>query len=208
MSSTTHNKFQLSPRKKAILDALLDKEGMASTEDKIPRRRESGPAPLSFSQQRLWFFDQFEPASFVYNVLTPVSLRGNLDVSALQEAFNHLVRRHEALRTTFELREGQPVQIIGQQHSIPIRWIDLSRQQQPEQQEQFHVLFKDESCRPFDLKKGPLLRITLVRLAAEEHALLLAMHHIVTDGWSMNILVQETIALYLSLIHISEPTRH
>lgn len=196
MSSTTHNKFQLSPRKKAILDALLDKEGMASTEDKIPRRRESGPAPLSFSQQRLWFFDQFEPASFVYNVLTPVSLRGNLDVSALQEAFNHLVRRHEALRTTFELREGQPVQIIGQQQSIPIRRIDLSHQARPEQQEQFHAVFNDETCRPFDLKKGPLLRITLVRMAAEEHALLLAMHHIVTDGWSMNVLVREAVALY------------
>ena len=154
MSSTTHNKFQLSPRKKAILDALLDKEGMASTEDKIPRRRESGPVPLSFSQQRLWFFDQFEPASFVYNVLTPVSLRGNLDVSALQEAFNHLVRRHEALRTTFELREGQPVQIIGQQQSIPIRRIDLSHLPRPEQQEQFHAVFHDETCRPFDLKRG------------------------------------------------------
>lgn len=196
MSSTTHNKFQLSPRKKAILDALLDKEGMASTEDKIPRRRESGPAPLSFSQQRLWFFDQFEPASLVYNVLTPVSLRGNLDVSALEEAFNHLVRRHEALRTTFELREGQPVQIIGQQQSIPIRRIDLSHQARPEQQEQFHAVFNDETCRPFDLKKGPLLRITLVRMAAEEHALLLAMHHIVTDGWSMNVLVREAVALY------------
>lgn len=196
MSSTTHNKFQLSPRKKAILDALLDKEGMASTEDKIPPRQESGPAPLSFSQQRLWFFDQFEPASFVYNVLTPVSLRGNLDVSALQEAFNHLVRRHEALRTTFELREGQPVQIIGQQQSIPIRRIDLSHLARPEQQEQFHAVFHDETCRPFDLKKGPLLRITLVRMAAKEHALLLAMHHIVTDGWSMNILVREVVALY------------
>ena len=196
MSSTTHNKFQLSPRKKAILDALLEKEGMSSTEDKIPRRRESGPAPLSFSQQRLWFFDQFEPASFVYNVLTPVSLRGNLDVSALEEAFNHLVRRHEALRTTFELREGQPVQIIGQQQSIPIRRLDLSHHARPEQKEQVHAVFNDETCRPFDLKKGPLLRITLVRMAAEEHALLLAMHHIVTDGWSMNVLVREAVALY------------
>jgi amino acid adenylation domain-containing protein len=195
MNSTTHNKFQLSPRKKAILDALLSKEGMASTEDKIPRQ-ESGPAPLSFAQQRLWFFDQFEPASFVYNVLTPVSLRGNLDVSALQEAFNHLVRRHEALRTTFELREGQPVQIIGQQHSIPIRRIDFSNQTQSERQEQFHVVFNDETCRPFDLKKGPLLRITLVHVAAEEHVLLLAMHHIVTDGWSMNVLVREAVELY------------
>src|SRR5690348_1585365 len=121
MSSTPYNRFQLSTKKKAILDALLNKEGMASAKDTIPRRQDSGPAPLSFSQQRLWFFDQFEPASFAYNLLTPVSLQGNLNVSALQEAFNELVRRHEALRTTFELRAGQPVQVLGSQHSIPIR---------------------------------------------------------------------------------------
>ena len=98
--SSTQGKFQLSSKKKAILDALLAQEGMAPAENKIPRRQESGPAPLSFSQQRLWFFDQFEPASFVYNLLTAVSLRGQLDISALQEAFRELVQRHEALRTT------------------------------------------------------------------------------------------------------------
>src|SRR5215831_19475053 len=110
MSSTSQSKFQLSARKKAILDALLKREGLFSAEDKIPKRQESGPAPLSFAQQRLWFFDQFEPASFAYNVLTAVSLRGKLDISALQKAFDEMVRRHEALRTTFDFRDGQPVQ--------------------------------------------------------------------------------------------------
>ena len=196
MTSTPYNRFQLSAKKKAILDALLNKEGMVSDEDRIPRRQESGPAPLSFSQQRLWFFDQFEPASFAYNLLTPVSLQGKLDVSALQEAFNELVRRHEVLRTTFELRDGQPVQVIGPQHSIPIRQIELSHLPQAEQQQKFETLFNEQVRQPFDLKKGPLLRITLIQMAPQEHVLLLSMHHIVTDGWSMNVLVREAVALY------------
>jgi amino acid adenylation domain-containing protein len=195
MSGTPH-KFQLSAKKKAVLDALLSNEGMALAENRIPRRQESGPAPLSFSQQRLWFFDQFEPANFVYNLLTPVSLSGNLNVPVLQQALNGLVRRHEALRTTFELHDGQPIQVIGPQHSIPIRQIDLSHLPQKEQQQQFQALLNDQLRRPFDLKNGPLLHITLVRMAVEEHVLILAMHHIVTDGWSMNVLVREAVALY------------
>ena len=196
MSSTPQGKFQLSEKKKAILDALLSKEGMAPGQNRIPRREGSGPAPLSFSQQRLWFFDQFEPGNFVYNLLTPVSLRGKLDVSALQKAFNELVRRHESLRTTFEIHEGQPVQIIGTQQSIPMRHLDLTDLPEAEQQSALRRLLDEQALQPFDLKKGPLLRITLVRQSHEEHVVLMAMHHIVTDGWSMNILVHETIALY------------
>jgi amino acid adenylation domain-containing protein len=196
MSSTPQGKFQLSEKKKAILDALLSKEGMAPVQNRIPRREGSGPAPLSFSQQRLWFFDQFEPGNFVYNLLTAVSLRGKLDVPALQKAFNELVRRHESLRTTFEIQEGQPVQIIGTQQSIPMRHLDLTELPEAEQQSALRRLLDEQSLQPFDLKKGPLLRITLVRQSQEEHVVLMAMHHIVTDGWSMNILVQETIALY------------
>jgi amino acid adenylation domain-containing protein len=193
MSST---RFQLSAKKKALLDALLGQEGMAPAEDRIPRRQGSGPAPLSFSQQRLWFFDQFEPASFVYNLLTAVSLRGKLDIPALQEAFSELVRRHEALRTTFDFREGQPVQVIGAEHSIPLRHIEVTHLSEAEQQGQLQDLLREQVLQPFDLRKGPLLRITLVRRATEDHVLVMAMHHIVSDGWSMNVLVRETIALY------------
>src|SRR5207253_2952702 len=131
MSST---RFQLSAKKKALLDALLGQEGMAAAEDRIPRRQGAGPAPLSFSQQRLWFFDQFEPASFVYNLLTAVSLRGKLDIPALQEAFSELVRRHEALRTTFDFRDGQPVQVIGAEHSLPLRHVEVTHLPEAEQQ--------------------------------------------------------------------------
>lgn len=190
------SKFQLSARKKAILDALLSQEGMAPAEDRIPRRQASGPAPLSFAQRRLWFFDQFEPASFAYNLLTAVSLRGRLDISALQKAFVEIVRRHEALRTTFDFHDGQPIQVINEQHSIPLRQIEITHLPEEEQQEQIRSLLREQALQPFDLKRGPLLRITLVRLASEEHVLAMAMHHIVSDAWSMTVMVQEIVALY------------
>ena len=194
MSST--GKFQLSAKKKAILDALLAQEGMATENDKIPRRQQGGPAPLSFSQQRLWFFDQFEPSSFVYNLITAIALRGKLNISALQEAFRELARRHEALRTTFDFHDGQPVQIVGSQNSISLRQVELTHLPEAEQQSRLQSVLHEQASQPFDLKKGPLFRLTLVRLAAEDHVLVMAMHHIVSDGWSMNILVQETVALY------------
>ena len=196
MSGTSQSKFQLSARKKAILDALLAQEGMAPSEDRIPKRKESGPAPLSFAQQRLWFFDQFEPASFAYNLVTAVSLRGKLDISALQKGFDEMARRHEALRTTFDFRDGQPVQIISEQHSIPLQQIEITHRSEAQQREQIQNVLRQQILEPFDLKKGPLFRATLIRLAAEEHVLVLAMHHIVSDGWSMRVLVREITAFY------------
>lgn len=196
MSSTVHPKFQLSARKKAILDALLEKEGIAPAEGRIPRRLRSGPAPLSFAQQRLWFFDQFEPASFAYNLLSAVSLRGKLDVPALRKAFDHLVDRHEALRTTFDFRDSQPVQIISEHHPIHFHQIEIAHLPEAEQQDHLRQMLRQQALQPFDLKKGPLLRIDLIRMAAEDHVLVIAMHHIVSDAWSMNILVREIVALY------------
>ena len=196
MSSTLNTKFKLSARKKAILDALLSQEGIAASEDRIPRRQSSGPAPLSFSQQRLWFFDQFEPSSFAYNLLTAVSLRGRLDIAALQKAFDQLAARHEVLRTTFDFRDGQPVQIVHEQQPIPLRHIENMNLSQAEQQKQVHQILRQQALQPFDLRKGPLLRNTLIRLGPEEHVLIIAMHHIVSDAWSMNVLVREIVALY------------
>ena len=196
MSGTSQSKFQLSARKKAILDALLAQEGMAPSEDRIPKRKESGPAPLSFAQQRLWFFDQFEPASFAYNLVTAVSLRGKLDISALQKGFDEMARRHEALRTTFDFRDGQPVQIISEQHSIPLQQTEITHRPEAQQREQIQNVLRQQILEPFDLKKGPLFRANLIRLAAEEHVLVLAMHHIVSDGWSMRVLVREITAFY------------
>lgn len=196
MNGTPNSRFQLSARKKAILEALLRQEGMAAAEERIPRREKSGPAPLSFSQQRLWFFDQFEPGSFAYNLLTAVSLRGKLDVPALQKSFHEIVGRHEALRTTFDFHDGQPVQIISEQHSIEMRQIELTHLPETGKQNYVKDALHAQALQPFDLKHGPLLRILLLRLADEENVLIIAMHHIVSDGWSMKVLVQEIIEFY------------
>ncbi|HEY6349975.1 MAG TPA: amino acid adenylation domain-containing protein [Candidatus Angelobacter sp.] len=205
MSNTSQPKFQLSARKKAILDALLRQEGLSSAEDKIPRRQESGPAPLSFAQQRLWFFDQFEPASFAYNLLTAVSLSGAFDVTALQKAFDEIVRRHESLRTTFDFRDGQPVQIIHDHHSIPLRHIGTMHLPEGEQRQQVQDLLCEQALQPFDLRKGPLLRASLVQQATDRHVLVMAMHHIVSDAWSMNVLVSEITMFYRAFAGGSVP---
>jgi len=196
MSGTPNSRFQLSARKKAILDALLRQEGMGAAEEGIPRREESGPAPLSFAQQRLWFFDQFEPASFAYNLLTAVSLRGKLDTAALEKAFEEIVRRHESLRTTFDFRDGQPVQIISEQSSIVMVRTELAHLSEEGKQDYVENELRAQMLQPFDLKNGPLLRILLLQMAEEQHVLIMAMHHIVSDGWSMKVLVQEISELY------------
>src|SRR5262245_53625308 len=114
MSSTSRGAFDLSAKRRALLEALLSEQGINSPEaQRIPRREEGGQAPLSFAQQRLWFFDQFEPGSPAYNLVSSVLLQGKLDTLALETTFSEVIRRHEALRTTFDVRQGEPVQIIA-----------------------------------------------------------------------------------------------
>src|SRR6185503_1660198 len=151
--------------------------------------REGNVMPLSFAQQRLWFIDQLEPGNPVYNTPRGVRLRGTLDVTALERALTELVRRHEALRTTFRDLHGEPVQVIGDAEPFTITIEELSGL--PEA-----TLIREEAQRPFNLSTGPLMRVRLLRLSPEDHILLLSMHHIVSDGWSMGVLVREVAALY------------
>src|ERR1700746_3823430 len=121
MSGLPHQPFSLTPRKRALIESTRRKEGLLSVKtDRILPRTEHGPASLSFAQQRLWFFDQFEPGSALYNLMSPMLFEGNLDVTALEKAFNRIVERHEALRTTFDFREGQPVQIVAPMGTLKI----------------------------------------------------------------------------------------
>ena len=152
--------------------------------------------PLSFAQQRLWFLSQLEPDSTAYNICGAFLLTGNLNVSALEQSLDQIVRRHESLRTTFSTVDELPVQSIAPNISLPLPVIDL--QHLPYEQRQTVALqfaAKDEQ-QPFDLAQGPLLRTTLLRLDAEEHVLMIATHHIVSDGWSLSIFEQELSALY------------
>ncbi|MBN8232598.1 amino acid adenylation domain-containing protein, partial [Corallococcus macrosporus] len=154
-----------------------------------------GPAPLSFAQQRLWFLDQLSPGSATYNLPAVLRVEGALDVEALRRALDALVRRHEALRTTFPLEGDQAVQSIHPPAPVPLTLVDLGAR--PDGDAEAHRRVLEELGRPFDLARGPLLRATLLRLDGARHVLALVMHHIVSDGWSMGVLVRELAALYL-----------
>ncbi|NPC83010.1 non-ribosomal peptide synthase/polyketide synthase, partial [Pyxidicoccus fallax] len=156
----------------------------------------TGPLPLSFAQQRLWFIDQLDPGSVAYNLPAAVRLSGTLDVSALERALQALIARHESLRTTFATQDGEAVQRIHEPASSPLPQVDLSTLPPEQREAEARRTFSEDSRRPFDLVRGPLLRTTLLRLEETEHVLLLTMHHIISDGWSTGVLVHELAAFY------------
>ncbi|MBZ4377523.1 condensation domain-containing protein, partial [Corallococcus sp. AS-1-6] len=181
--------------------ALAEKLQRASTGARLPpltRTRTDGPQPLSFAQQRLWFLDQLAPDDASYNLPVTLRLLGRLDVEALRRAFEALVARHEALRTTFFEEEGQPFQRIHP----PTEWIlpieDLSGLNESERDAETLRLATREARQPFHLVQGPLLRTALLKLSEDSHVLLVTMHHIVSDGWSMGVLIRELASLYES----------
>jgi non-ribosomal peptide synthetase component F len=154
--------------------------------------------PLSFAQQRLWFLHQLVPQSAAYTVPLVVHLQGSLDIFALHRSFSALHQRHETLRTTFTERADQVVQHIGKETVISFTLVDLSYCREQYGEEQTRLLVQEALEKPFDLTHGPLLRSCLLRLSEQEHVLLLTMHHIVSDGWSMSILIRELTVLYQS----------
>ena len=163
----------------------------------VPR---NGELPLSFAQQRLWFLDKLVAGSPVYNMPTALRLKGQLDVRALEQALTEIVRRHEALRTTFPEVDGQPVQVFTPPAAISLPLIDLSDLEPAQREQQARTLAEAEAQLPLDLSNGPLLRVSVLRLAEEEYVVLLTMHHIVSDGWSMGVLVRELTTLYEAFV--------
>jgi amino acid adenylation domain-containing protein len=152
--------------------------------------------PLSFAQQRLWFLNQLEPNNSFYNIPIAIRLRGVLDVGALEQAFNEIVRRHQTLRTTFVTLDGQPAQVIAEGQSLAIAITELQSLDADEREAASLRFFNDETAEPFDLATGPLFRIKLLRLSEAEHILMVTMHHIISDGWSVGVLVHEMTELY------------
>ncbi|MEG5038044.1 MULTISPECIES: amino acid adenylation domain-containing protein [unclassified Microcoleus] len=161
----------------------------------VPMGRD-GNLPLSFAQQRLWFLDQLVPNNPFYNVPAALRLTGSLNFAALQETFNEIVRRHEALRTTLALVSGQPVQRIAAAFHLPINVVDLRNLPKESRQTEENRLTAEEAQRSFNLSNDLLLRVTLLQLDDAEYLLMLNMHHIVSDGWSIGVLIQELGALY------------
>ncbi len=152
--------------------------------------------PLSFAQQRLWFLDQLEPGSPLYNIPGALRLEGRLNVSALRQSFDEIMRRHESLRTRFVVVEGEPVQVISPCAAWPIEEIDWSELPELAKKDLLTRLGRTMALEPFNLSVAPPLRACLARLADDEHVLFLTMHHIISDGWSMGVLIRELAALY------------
>nr|QEO74315.1 condensation domain-containing protein [uncultured bacterium] len=152
--------------------------------------------PTSFAQQRLWFLDQLEPGNPVYNIPAALRLTGRLDVALLERSFGEVLRRHEVLRTGFAETDGEPVQLISPSAVLELPVTDLSGLAPDEQARRVHELTAEAARFVFDLESRPLMRAGVLRLGEEEHVLLLTMHHIVSDAWSVSVLVRELAALY------------
>ena len=192
----------LPPANRALLEQKLKVQGFDSfIKQIISRRATRESAPLSYSQRRLWFLDQYEPNSSVYNVPSGLRLKGALEVAALERSLNEIVHRHEALRTTFSMVGGEPVQAIAPSLTVALSMEDLSGCAEEKREEKARQLVREEAHRPFDLSEGPLFRSKLVRLGDEDHILLLTMHHIVSDGWSMGVLQRELSVLYRAFMN-------
>ncbi len=177
------------------------KATLSPTAQPISRQsRETRSFPLSFAQQRLWFLEQFEPNTSLYNIPEALHIKGHLQRAALQQTLNMLAARHETLRTTFIAKDGEPIQVIADPQPVSMPLVDLRSLPEKARETAALSLVRAEGALPFDLAAGPLLRVTLLQLAEEEYILLLSMHHIISDGWSKGVLMHELTTLYQTLI--------
>ncbi len=173
-----------------------DKQKNNASAKILPQTEENAVFPLSFGQQQLWFLDQLMPFLSFYNVSQSFHLSGQLSIYILHHCFITLVERHKILRTTFAYHDGQPVQVISCNSRLELPLIDLQSLESDNQRKELERLATEERECPFDLQRGPLLRVTLLRLAPQEHMLLLTQHHCMTDNWSQVLLQQEIKQLY------------
>jgi non-ribosomal peptide synthetase component F len=198
MNASARGRFDLSAKQRQLLDHLLAREFTETrAPERIERRRDDGAAPpLSFAQERLWFLDRLQAGNAAYNVPVSFRMAGVIDVAALERSLIELVRRHEALRTSFMVVDGRPVQVVAPRGEVALAVEELGGAAAAEREAEAQRRAAAEALRPFDLGRGPLLRARLLRLSPSDHVLLLTLHHIVADGWSMGVLVRELGALY------------
>jgi hypothetical protein len=197
MTDSSEQSTPLSSRRLELIELLLRKKGISVPRSQtIRRRKETGACPLSFAQERLWFLSRMDAGNPAYNLSAGIRLQGRLDVKALEQTFGELISRHEALRTVFTEIGGRPVQVAHNLAPFSLTPVELRQLPDAARAEQAAALAHEEALRPFDLSSGPLMRVSLWRLADEDYLLLLLMHHIVSDGWSMGVLVREVGALY------------
>jgi amino acid adenylation domain-containing protein len=205
MSNNSKEFDSLSEKKKIILERLLrekkeEKEKQTTDIGTIQRRKQEGPVPLSFAQQRMWFLEQLEPGSHAYNIPSAMRITGKLDIPALEQGLNTIIKRHESMRTIFEEADGIPTQVIKPHLEIKMDYMDLRNITEEEKESRVKEFATEDNRKPYNLSKGPLIRASLLQLYNEEHILILNMHHLISDGWSMRVLMQEIGAVYCGIL--------
>jgi len=205
----------MTPEQLALLDRLIAERGVAAGEGRVPGVPHSGDRmsvrpgdrtdmPVSFAQQRIWFFDRLQPEATIYNVAGAARLRGRLDADLLARCLTELVDRHEVLRTTYRAVDGRPVQTANPACPVTVPLVDLTDLPADRREEAAQARCAEEVGKPFDLSADLMVRPVLLRIAADDHLLLLSQHHIATDGWSLNVLMREIGQLYVAH-HRGEP---
>ena len=182
---------ELAERVEAIL-----RQGQGLARPPIEAVKGAADLPLSYAQQRMWFLDQLEPNTPLYNIPGAFRFQGALDLAALRASVDEIVARHDVLRATFPTVDGRPRQVIAPRGAVEVPLLDLAALPEEEREREALRLAEVEASAPFDLARGPLLRVQVLRLAEQEHLVLLTMHHIVSDGWSGQVFVRELGALY------------
>lgn len=207
------NMAELRERQKEIRDYLEQTGAYSSLSSLIPRASRERTFPLSVAQEGFWSLEQAIPGNWFSNVFSAFRLSGPLDTAALQRTFDEIVRRHEALRTTFAMTEGHPAQIISSVLPLQVALENVSALPETEREAACLRHIFQEAHKPFDLTNGPLLRVVLLRVSDVQHLLLITMHHIISDIWSLHVLVDEVAQLYEALVHrlpppLPEPSIH
>ena len=195
--TTGGRRARLSPEKLQLLESLLrggSENGKLSST--IPRQSSPGPFSLSFAQQRLWFLDQLIPENPVYNMPTAMRLSMPVDIEVLERSVNEIIKRHAILRTSFSMIDNQPVQIVSESLTLSIPVKDLTTLPASQRKEEARRLASEEALHPFNISQPPLVRGQLLKLDINDHVFLLTMHHIISDGWSMQIFWRELTEIY------------
>ena len=175
---------------------MLAQEGLGASAASVIARRDSAVAPLSYEQQRLWFLKQFGGPEAAYNIPLAVLVKGPLDIQILERALSEIVRRHQVLRTSFGVNNGVPYQQVQPAVPVHVALVSLSEQAAPARNAELARLVYESTQQPLDLQAGLLIKATLFCVAVEEHVLVIVMHHIASDGWSLSIFANELEELY------------
>ncbi len=202
MEKTSTSLLRKRPLPEQRLNGSSDSE--AGT-DEIPKRPARDLAPLSFAQSQMWVLDQMTPGNPAYNLPFGYRLRGQLDLTALENSFNEIIKRHEGLRTTFSVKDGEPTQLIHPGLKINLKVVELHHLNGEERENRLRALASEESVKPFDLSRLPLIRALLFKLAESEHVLIINVHHIVADGMSLGLLLRELDTFYRAFTRGEDP---